>query len=50
VNYIFNFISNDLFLVAWTTNAVSVDSDLSWKLFVFLAVELKTLFEKILNN
>jgi hypothetical protein len=47
---ILNLETNYLLLIAGTTNTITVNGDNAWKSFVFLVVNFKTLFDKVLNN
>lgn len=47
---ILNLETNYLLLIAGTTNTITVNGDNAWKSLVFLVVNFKTLFDKVLNN
>ena len=47
---ILNLETNYLLLIAGTTNTITVNGDNAWECFVFLVVNFKTLFDKVLNN
>lgn len=47
---IFNLETDYLLLIAGTTNTITVNGDNAWKSLVFLVVNFKTLFDKVLNN